>query len=174
MDCNYDIFNNITFIALLFRNKKPRWFLFILLDSCLNQCTYCKTKHARGELGSYSPDEILARAKQAFQGMEYKMVIFILTTNCLLSSVIIYRGCCWNLVNQWRHRSLWTRYWIIVTWVTMATDWRHSRRWNDETWNDESTVYFRALGGNTKLWYKLCILSTYQCRCFFFSRKSQR
>ncbi|KAJ3272234.1 hypothetical protein HDV01_005888 [Terramyces sp. JEL0728] len=28
---------------------------------CLNQCTYCKTKHARGDLGSYSIDEIVAR-----------------------------------------------------------------------------------------------------------------
>eukprot|EP00112_Aurelia_sp_Birch-Aquarium-sp1_P006878 Seg1751.4 transcript_id=Seg1751.4/GoldUCD/mRNA.D3Y31 product="Threonylcarbamoyladenosine tRNA methylthiotransferase" protein_id=Seg1751.4/GoldUCD/D3Y31 len=35
--------------------------------SCLNQCTYCKTKHARGELGSYPPEEIVERAKQSFQ-----------------------------------------------------------------------------------------------------------
>ncbi|KAJ8306384.1 hypothetical protein KUTeg_016929 [Tegillarca granosa] len=34
---------------------------------CLNQCTYCKTKHARGELGSYHPDEIVARAVQSFK-----------------------------------------------------------------------------------------------------------
>lgn len=33
---------------------------------CLNQCTYCKTKHARGELGSYPIQEIVARAQQAF------------------------------------------------------------------------------------------------------------
>ncbi|XP_026273504.1 threonylcarbamoyladenosine tRNA methylthiotransferase [Frankliniella occidentalis] len=33
---------------------------------CLNQCTYCKTKHARGDLGSYPPDEIVARAVQSF------------------------------------------------------------------------------------------------------------
>ncbi|EDO27803.1 predicted protein, partial [Nematostella vectensis] len=33
---------------------------------CLNQCTYCKTKHARGDLGSYPPEEIVNRAKQAF------------------------------------------------------------------------------------------------------------
>lgn len=33
---------------------------------CLNQCTYCKTKHARGELGSYSVKEIVDRAVQAF------------------------------------------------------------------------------------------------------------
>jgi len=35
---------------------------------CLNQCTYCKTKHARGDLGSYPPEEIVARARQAFEG----------------------------------------------------------------------------------------------------------
>ncbi|CAG0898813.1 unnamed protein product [Cyprideis torosa] len=34
---------------------------------CLNHCTYCKTKHARGQLGSYPPEEILARVVQAFQ-----------------------------------------------------------------------------------------------------------
>ncbi len=26
---------------------------------CLNQCTYCKTKHARGNLGSYPPGTII-------------------------------------------------------------------------------------------------------------------
>lgn len=35
---------------------------------CLNQCTYCKTKHARGDLGSYPPHEVVERAKQAFSG----------------------------------------------------------------------------------------------------------
>ena len=30
---------------------------------CLNQCTYCKTKHARGDLGSYEPSEIIDRVK---------------------------------------------------------------------------------------------------------------
>ena len=43
----------------------PVWFICC---SCLNQCTYCKTKHARGDLGSYPPEEIVSRAKQAFQG----------------------------------------------------------------------------------------------------------
>ncbi|XP_014204320.1 threonylcarbamoyladenosine tRNA methylthiotransferase [Copidosoma floridanum] len=33
---------------------------------CLNQCTYCKTKHARGELGSYTINDIIDRAQQAF------------------------------------------------------------------------------------------------------------
>ncbi|GIY34804.1 threonylcarbamoyladenosine tRNA methylthiotransferase [Caerostris extrusa] len=35
---------------------------------CLNHCTYCKTKHARGKLGSYPVSEIVQRAKQAFTG----------------------------------------------------------------------------------------------------------
>jgi threonylcarbamoyladenosine tRNA methylthiotransferase CDKAL1 len=33
----------------------------------LNECTYCKTKHARGELGSYYPFEIVDRVKQSFE-----------------------------------------------------------------------------------------------------------
>ncbi|KAG8197486.1 hypothetical protein JTE90_007225 [Oedothorax gibbosus] len=33
---------------------------------CLNHCTYCKTQHARGKLGSYPVKEILQRAEQAF------------------------------------------------------------------------------------------------------------
>jgi len=38
-----------------------------LLISCLNQCTYCKTKHARGDLASYSIEELVERARQSFQ-----------------------------------------------------------------------------------------------------------
>ena len=33
----------------------------------LNSCTYCKTKHARGKLGSYAPEAIINRAKQAIE-----------------------------------------------------------------------------------------------------------
>ena len=47
--------------------------MFLLsICRCLNQCTYCKTKHARGELGSYHPDDIVARAKQSFEGKKWK------------------------------------------------------------------------------------------------------
>ena len=35
-----------------------------LSTGCLNSCTYCKTKHARGKLGSYMPDAIISRAEQ--------------------------------------------------------------------------------------------------------------
>lgn len=30
---------------------------------CLNQCTYCKTKHARGDLNSYPIMDLVARVK---------------------------------------------------------------------------------------------------------------
>jgi len=30
-------------------------------SGCLNSCTYCKTKHARGKLSSYAPDLLVAR-----------------------------------------------------------------------------------------------------------------
>jgi threonylcarbamoyladenosine tRNA methylthiotransferase CDKAL1 len=32
---------------------------------CLGNCTYCKTKHARGHLGSYKPEVIVERMLQA-------------------------------------------------------------------------------------------------------------
>lgn len=38
-----------------------------LSTGCLNSCTYCKTKHARGILGSYAPDAIISRAAQAIE-----------------------------------------------------------------------------------------------------------
>ncbi len=34
---------------------------------CLNECTYCKTKHARGVLGSYHINDIVLRAQQSFK-----------------------------------------------------------------------------------------------------------
>ena len=34
-----------------------------LSTGCLGSCTYCKTRHARGKLGSYDPDAIVERAK---------------------------------------------------------------------------------------------------------------
>lgn len=46
--------------------RNPLIEIIAINTGCLNQCTYCKTKHARGELGSYQPDEIVERAKQAF------------------------------------------------------------------------------------------------------------
>lgn len=47
--------------------RNPLIEIIAINTGCLNQCTYCKTKHARGELGSYSPEEIVERAKQAFE-----------------------------------------------------------------------------------------------------------
>eukprot|EP00484_Ammonia_sp_Unknown_P026831 CAMPEP_0197039522 /NCGR_PEP_ID=MMETSP1384-20130603/16293_1 /TAXON_ID=29189 /ORGANISM="Ammonia sp." /LENGTH=538 /DNA_ID=CAMNT_0042470131 /DNA_START=14 /DNA_END=1630 /DNA_ORIENTATION=- len=34
---------------------------------CLNQCTYCKTKHARGDLASYSVAQIIERIKHVIE-----------------------------------------------------------------------------------------------------------
>lgn len=47
--------------------KNPLVEIIPINTGCLNQCTYCKTKHARGELGSYPPEEIVERARQSFQ-----------------------------------------------------------------------------------------------------------
>jgi len=47
--------------------RNPLVEIIAINTGCLNQCTYCKTKHARGELGSYAPEEIVARAVQSFQ-----------------------------------------------------------------------------------------------------------
>jgi len=46
--------------------RNPLVEIIAINTGCLNQCTYCKTKHARGELGSYPPEEIVARAVQSF------------------------------------------------------------------------------------------------------------
>ncbi|ORZ32588.1 hypothetical protein BCR44DRAFT_37915 [Catenaria anguillulae PL171] len=51
-------------LALPKIRKNPLVEIIPINTGCLNQCTYCKTKHARGELGSYPPDEIVARVRQ--------------------------------------------------------------------------------------------------------------
>jgi threonylcarbamoyladenosine tRNA methylthiotransferase CDKAL1 len=39
---------------------------------CLNHCTYCKTKHARGELRSYPIEDIIKRIKKVVkEGKKY-------------------------------------------------------------------------------------------------------
>ncbi|XP_054015570.1 threonylcarbamoyladenosine tRNA methylthiotransferase [Hylaeus anthracinus] len=47
--------------------RNPLIEIIAINTGCLNQCTYCKTKHARGELGSYLPEQIIERATQAFE-----------------------------------------------------------------------------------------------------------
>jgi len=47
--------------------RNPLVEIIAINTGCLNQCTYCKTKHARGELGSYSPEEIVSRTEQSFR-----------------------------------------------------------------------------------------------------------
>ncbi|XP_029446615.1 threonylcarbamoyladenosine tRNA methylthiotransferase [Rhinatrema bivittatum] len=47
--------------------KNPLIEIISINTGCLNACTYCKTKHARGDLASYPIDELVDRAKQSFQ-----------------------------------------------------------------------------------------------------------
>ncbi|GAB1600452.1 threonylcarbamoyladenosine tRNA methylthiotransferase-like [Argonauta hians] len=54
-------------LALPKVRKNPLIEIIAINTGCLNQCTYCKTKHARGELGSYQPDDIVQRAIQSFE-----------------------------------------------------------------------------------------------------------
>eukprot|EP01059_Diplonema_ambulator_P010058 TRINITY_DN20037_c0_g1_i1.p1 TRINITY_DN20037_c0_g1~~TRINITY_DN20037_c0_g1_i1.p1 ORF type:complete len:521 (+),score=80.12 TRINITY_DN20037_c0_g1_i1:45-1565(+) len=45
--------------------RRNEWVEIIPINAgCLNKCTYCKTKHARGDLMSYTEDEICDRVKQ--------------------------------------------------------------------------------------------------------------
>lgn len=46
--------------------KNPLIEIIAINTGCLNQCTYCKTHHARGKLASYPIADIVARAEQAF------------------------------------------------------------------------------------------------------------
>lgn len=54
-------------LALPKVRKNPLIEIIPINSGCLNQCTYCKTKHARGDLVSYPPKEIVERAQQAFE-----------------------------------------------------------------------------------------------------------
>ncbi|XP_067857709.1 threonylcarbamoyladenosine tRNA methylthiotransferase [Heptranchias perlo] len=47
--------------------KNPLIEIISINTGCLNACTYCKTKHARGDLASYSVEELVDRAIQSFQ-----------------------------------------------------------------------------------------------------------
>lgn len=45
--------------------RNPLVEIIPISTGCLSACTYCKTRHARGRLGSYAPEEIVERARQA-------------------------------------------------------------------------------------------------------------
>ena len=54
-------------LALPKVRRNPLVEIIAINTGCLNQCTYCKTKHARGELGSYPIQEIVDRAVESFK-----------------------------------------------------------------------------------------------------------
>lgn len=47
--------------------KNPLIEIISINTGCLNACTYCKTKHARGDLASYPVEELVERVRQSFQ-----------------------------------------------------------------------------------------------------------
>ncbi|XP_023819583.1 threonylcarbamoyladenosine tRNA methylthiotransferase [Oryzias latipes] len=47
--------------------KNPLIEIISINTGCLNACTYCKTKHARGDLASYPIEELVKRVRQSFQ-----------------------------------------------------------------------------------------------------------
>uniref|UniRef100_A0AAQ4RVV3 tRNA-t(6)A37 methylthiotransferase n=1 Tax=Gasterosteus aculeatus aculeatus TaxID=481459 RepID=A0AAQ4RVV3_GASAC len=47
--------------------KNPLIEIISINTGCLNACTYCKTKHARGDLASYPIEELVERASQSFR-----------------------------------------------------------------------------------------------------------
>lgn len=48
--------------------RNPLIEILAISSGCLNACTYCKTKHARGVLASYPVEELVQRAVEAFNG----------------------------------------------------------------------------------------------------------
>lgn len=54
--------------------KNPMVEIIPLSTGCLGSCTYCKTRHARGKLGSYAPEVIVSRAKDVIASGEVKEI----------------------------------------------------------------------------------------------------
>lgn len=54
------------------RNKHVE--ILPLSTGCLGSCTYCKTKHARGALGSYTPDAIQKRLRHAVEDKDVREI----------------------------------------------------------------------------------------------------
>jgi len=48
--------------------------ILLLSTGCLGACTYCKTKHARGELGSYALPELVARVREMVRDPDVREV----------------------------------------------------------------------------------------------------
>jgi threonylcarbamoyladenosine tRNA methylthiotransferase CDKAL1 len=47
--------------------RNPLIEIIAINTGCLNECTYCKTRHARGVLGSYGIEDIVQRAQKSFR-----------------------------------------------------------------------------------------------------------
>lgn len=68
---------------------------------------------------------------------------------CSLSP-LIHRGCLRDMVDQWRHRGLWQRYWHWSPHTAVEAGWSDSWGSHAEAGHDKSALYFRASGGKEK------------------------
>jgi hypothetical protein len=72
-----------------------------LSTGCLGACTYCKTKHARGQLGSYDLDALVQRSQHAAADPQvhpwcctHAMLSELVHTGCQMQSVTGLNTCC--------------------------------------------------------------------------------
>lgn len=63
-----------------------------LSTGCLGACTYCKTKHARGQLGSYELDALVERAATAAADPLVRTLPYMRTAWHLQNSMLAIRA----------------------------------------------------------------------------------
>lgn len=63
-----------------------------LSTGCLGACTYCKTKHARGQLGSYALEALVARAREAAADPQVR----VLSTAAAVAASSRNAAMCWG------------------------------------------------------------------------------
>ena len=76
--------------------RNPLVEIIAVNTGCLNHCSYCKTKHARGSLRSYPPEEIVQRARQALSGACLGVHVCV----CVWWCVCVCVCCVWYLVRM--------------------------------------------------------------------------
>lgn len=122
--------------------KNPLIEIIAINTGCLNQCTYCKTKHARGDLVSYPAKEIVERAKQAFEEGVCEIWLTSEDTGELYTSFIVVAVILIIIFIGFRH--LRSRHWYIAARTSMAACRSHPQRLHDARWYDQSALHPRT------------------------------
>lgn len=73
---------------------------------------------------------------------------------------LIYRGCCWDLVDIRGYWSLRKRHRSVIAWASVAVSRSYSRRSSTESWDDQPSVHIGALGGNVFVHIVVLVLFT--------------